>query len=321
MNQGALGNTFFFGWEVALMEWLQVHMGAAGTALAGICTMFGEELILIAVVGFLYWCYDKEYGKFVGTNLVFAAVLNPLIKNIFLRRRPYLDHEGIKCLKPVDADAAIDDIAAQGYSFPSGHSMNAASTYGALAAYRKNRWTFIAAVLIPLLVGVSRFCLGVHYPTDVLVGWICGFLVIALISFLQTKIKDRRLLYLLLLIAGLPGFFYCKSDDYYTTYGMMAGVFAGFLFEERYVHFENTKNPVRCILRLLGGVAVFFLVNMLLKLLFSAAFLAGGTLAAHLVRSCRYAVVCFAVIGIYPLLFKVTAKVKVSRLSDRHPEH
>lgn len=307
------GNAFFFGWEIALMEWLQAHMGAAGTAFAGICTMFGEELILIVIVGFLYWCYDKEFGRFVGTNLVFAAVLNPLIKNIFLRRRPYFDNAEIKCLKPVDADAAIDDIAAQGYSFPSGHSMNAASTYGSLAVYKKNRWTLTAALLIPFLVGVSRFCLGVHYPTDVLVGWICGFLVIALISFLQTRIRDRRLLYLLLLIAGLPGYFYCKSDDYFTAYGMMLGVFAGFLFEERYVHFANTKNPLFCVLRIVGGVTVFLLLNMLLKLPFSAGFPESGTLAAHLIRSCRYAVVCFAAIGIYPMLFRLTEKTESTK--------
>lgn len=297
------GHTFFFDWEVALIEWLQAHMGAAATAFAGICSMFGEELILIAIVGFLYWCYDKEYGKFVGTNLVFASVLNPLIKNIFLRRRPYFDNAGIKCLKPVEAEAAIDDIAAQGYSFPSGHSMSAAGTYGALAVYRKNRWTWTAAVLIPFLVGVSRCCLGVHYPTDVLAGWAGGVLVIALISFLQAKIHDRRLLYLLLLLAGLPGYFYCKSDDYYTTYGMMLGVFVGFLFEERYVHFEGTRKPLQCALRILGGVAVFLGSNMLLKRLFSASFLESSVLAAHLVRSCRYALVCFVAVGIYPMLF------------------
>lgn len=295
------------------MEWLQAHMGSVGTALAGICTMFGEELILIAVVGFLYWCYDKEYGKFVGTNLVFAVVLNPLIKNIFLRRRPYFDHEGIRCLKPVDADAAIDDLAAQGYSFPSGHSMSAAGTYGSLAAYRKNRWTLAAAILIPLLVGVSRFCLGVHYPTDVLVGWLCGFLVIALIGFMQVKVRDRRKLYLILALAGLPGYFYCKSDDYFTAYGMMLGVFCGILFEERYVHFANTRNPMLCILRIAGGLAVFLVLNMLLKLLFSGEFLGNGSLAAHLVRSCRYGVACFVVIGVYPMLFKAEEKIRVKK--------
>ncbi len=309
MNQEILGSTFFFQWEVSLIEWLQAHMGAVGTALAGLCTMFGEDLILIAAVGFLYWCYDKEYGKFVGTTLVVGAVLNPMIKNIFMRRRPYMDHAGIKCLRPVDGGAPIEDIAAQGYSFPSGHSMNGAATYGAIAAYRKNRWTMRAAVLLAYLIGLSRFCLGVHYPTDVLAGWTLGALVILLARFLRKKIRDSRLLYLLLLGAGLPGYFYCRSNDYFTTYGMMAGVFAGFLFEERFVHFQNTKKPVPCILRMLGGAAFFLLLNAALKLPFDADLLEGGTLGARLVRSLRYGLLCFGAIGVYPMLFQIGSKL------------
>ena len=124
--------SFYFEWEVALQAWIQSFMGSFGTAVMSFLTLFGEEVMLIGILGYIYWCYDKEFGKFIGGNVVVGIVLNPLLKNLALRRRPYFDHPNIQCLKPVHADADIYDIAAQGYSFPSGHSMNSAVIYGSL---------------------------------------------------------------------------------------------------------------------------------------------------------------------------------------------
>ena len=116
-----MGVTFFFDWEVNLMIWLQRVLGEGFVTVGTVMTLFGEEMVLIAIMGFLYWSYDREFGKYVGLNVAFATVVNPMVKNIFLRRRPYFDTPEIKCLKPVDADADLYDINAQGYSFPSGH--------------------------------------------------------------------------------------------------------------------------------------------------------------------------------------------------------
>lgn len=303
------GNTFFFDWEVSLMAFLQSHMGSFGATLASILSTFGEELVMIAILGFIYWCYDKKFGKFIALNIVMVSILNPLLKNIFLRRRPYFDNPQIKCLKPVDKGADIYDIAAQGFSFPSGHSSNAAATYGSLAAYKKKNKAMLAiAIILPLLVGVSRFCVGVHYPTDVICGWLLGLIVIFLVPFLHKKIKNEPLFYLVMLLIGLPGWFYCTTNDFYTGYGMMIGFFAGFLFEERFVKFEVTKKVIPSVLRVLCGGALYFGLNTLLKLPFPTDFLTSGTFLAFLVRTIRYAVVCFVVIGVYPMIFKIFKK-------------
>jgi len=300
-----VGNTFFFDWEVSLILWLQAHMGAAGTAIASFLSAFGEELACVAVIGFLYWCYDKRFGRFVGLNVLVGLVLNPMLKNIFIRRRPYFDTPEIQCLKPVDKSADIYNIAAQEYSFPSGHSTNAVAVYGSVAEYAKKHALTVIAVVLTLLIGVSRFCLGVHYPTDVLCGWVLGLVIIVAVPRLQQRFHNQRLFYGLLLLLGLPGFFYCKSSDFFTGYGMLAGFVLGVEFEERYVNFENTRSPLRSVLRVLGGVAVFFGLNTLLKLPFSKDFLENGTMAACLVRTLRYAVVIFADMGVYPLVFRL----------------
>ena len=307
------GNTFFFSWEVRLMEWLQAHIGAAGISVLSYLSMFGEELILILILGFLYWSYDKRMGKRVGLSVLVALVWNPMIKNIALRRRPYFDNEGIEILRVVEPDADIYDISAQGYSFPSGHSSNAASLYGSVAACAKKKWLTVLAIVLPLLVGFSRVVVGAHYPTDVLAGWALGALVVLLVSFLQKRISSTPLLYGILLVTAIPGFFYCRSADYFTGVGLLLGFMGGTLLEERFVRFESTRNPVRSILRVLGGIAVYFVLNTALKAPFPKEFLEGGSYAALMVRCARYAVIAFVDFGVYPMLFRVTAKIPAAK--------
>lgn len=304
-----MGNTFYFGWEVELMEWIQSWAGPAWVRVFSFLTMFGEQLLMIAVMGFLYWGVDKKAGRRLGLYIITITVWNPLVKNIFLRRRPYFDHPGIRCLHPVSKEADIYDIAAQGYSFPSGHSSDAMGLFGGLARCKKARWSVTLAVIMPLLVGISRIALGVHYPTDVLAGWALGALAVAVIELLDDRIRDKRLLYLLLALIGSTGWFYCDSNDFYTGYGMMLGVMAGLLFEEKYVRFQNTDSAVRRVLRLAGGVALYFGLNALLKLPFPASVLDAGDFTAHLIRASRYTVITFVMAGAYPMLFAVTARV------------
>lgn len=302
------GQTFFFEWEVRLIEWIQAHMGAAGGNIASFLSIFGDELVSVSIVAFLYWCIDKRIGRAVGLNLIMGCVWNPLVKNIFVRRRPYFDSPGVKCLKPVEENYDIYDMKAQGYSFPSGHSTTSVASTGSLAYFFRKKWLTIIAIVLPLLVGLSRVSLGVHYPTDVICGWTLGVAVVLLVPFLQDKIKNEWLFYGILLLTAVPGLFYCKSDDYFTGLGMLIGISAAVLFEERIVNFENTRKPLIMFLRMLFGYALFFALNALLKLPFNEAFLDSGTILAHLVRTLRYAIIIFTTMGIYPMFFGVFSK-------------
>ena len=300
-----MGNTFYFEWEVALMQWIQSRLGPVGTVIASLFSKMGEQLVCIAVLGFLYWSWEKEYGKYIGLNVLVGITLNPMIKNIFIRRRPYFDHPGIKCLKPVERGADIYDISAQGYSFPSGHSTNAVTLYTSLGRYKKNRLLMILGIIVPLLVGVSRFCVGVHYPTDVVCGWALGLIIVLLVPALQRAIKNRWIFYGLLVLIALPGWFYCRSNDYYTAFGVLIGFIFAVEFESRFVKFENTRNILRCILRVVLGVGVYFGFSTLLKLPFSKEFRDSASMASYAVRAARYCVIVFVTIGVYPLMFRL----------------
>lgn len=298
------GNTFFFPWEVSLEQWLQSHLGTAGTGIMSFFSAFGEEIILILILGILYWWYDKDVGKRVGLTALTAMCWNAEIKNLVLRLRPYMAHpEEIKILRVIEPDAHPMDISAQGYSFPSGHSANAASVYAAIAKELKKKWATVLAVALPLLVGFSRVVVGAHYPTDVMAGWAVGLLATLVVSLLTSRIRSKPALYGILLLTALPGLFFCKSKDYYTSVGLMIGFMAGTLLEEKTVHFENTRNILFGVLRLAGGFAIYFLLNKLLKLPFSGELLDGGSTGALLIRCARYAVIGFAEFGLYPMIF------------------
>ena len=314
----ASGNTFFFPWEVKLMEWLQTHIGGAGISIFSFFSMFGEELLLILILGFVYWSYDKKLGRTMGLSAIMGLIWNTMIKNIVLRRRPYFDHEGIKILRVVDPEADIYNISAQGYSFPSGHSTNAATVFGSLAVNLRKRWMTVLAIVIPLLTGISRFVVGAHYPTDVLCGWLLGAISVAIVRLLQARVKNTPALYGILLVATIPGFFYCKSADYFIGTGLLIGFMGATLLDDRCVHFENTRKPLWMVLRLLGGMAVYLVVNNALKLPFSKAFLSSGSTAALMVRCARYAVVAFVDFGVYPMLFRLEKRFE-GRAVLRHP--
>ena len=300
------GNAFAFDWEVSLMEWLQANLGEGVISVISFFSAFGEELLLVLILGFLFWGWDKKMGKAVGLNVLMGTVWNPMVKNIFLRRRPYFDNAGIKILRVVDPSADPMDIAAQGFSFPSGHSTNAATTYVGIAKEKKNKPLIALAVILPLMVGFSRVVVGAHFPTDVLAGWTLGLLVIGLVSLLRRVIKNDYAFYGALLLTALPGLFYCKSTDYFSSLGMLIGFIIGAIVEEKFIHFENTKNILRCVLRAAVGAGLFLALNTLLKLPFSKEFLNGSDYPSLLVRCGRYAVATFVEFGVYPMAFKYT---------------
>jgi len=303
-----MGNTFYFGWEVKLMESLQALLGSAGAGVASVFSMFGEELVLILILGFTYWCWDKSAGRRIGLNIIMGVVVNPLAKNIALRRRPYMDNQSIQCFRPVDSSASIYDIKAQGYSFPSGHSTNSAIAYGSLAYFFRGRLMTVIGILLPLLVGISRVCVGVHYPTDVICGWVLGLIIVFLMPWLQKKVPNKLVLYPIIFVLSCAGCFYCRTNDYFTGLGMMAGFFIGDIFEERVVKFENTRVWWRCILRVVLGGAIFIALNTALKLPFPKYMLEAENALAYLIRTVRYAVILFIEVGLYPMAFRILDK-------------
>ena len=90
---------------------------------------------------------------------------------------------------------------------------------------------------------------------------------------------------------------------------MLIGAIIAIPFERKYVNFQDTRKIPAMILRAIGAFAIYFGLNTLLKMPFSEAFLDSGSLSALLVRTARYIVIMFVIMGIYPKVFPLFEKI------------
>jgi len=160
--------------------WL-AEVGRDITALGGVAVLV---LATTAVIGFLW--LRRQFGMltFVLIATLGGLGLGALLKAVFARPRP-----------------AIVPHLSQAYtsSFPSGHSLMSAVVYltlGALVAavvsqQRLKIYVLAVALSVTGLVGLSRVYMGVHYPTDVLAGWMTG-LAWAALCWLAARWLQRR---------------------------------------------------------------------------------------------------------------------------------
>ncbi len=296
-------------WEANLIEWCQKSLSFA-VDFSKYFDFIGAETGLLVLVLVVMFCWKKKAGQKLALVVSCVNMWLPMIKSVVLRPRPYMEYpDRLKPLALSDERAAAMDVAAQGYSFPSMHSGSVSAVYFWLAKEVKKNWLWIVAGVLTVLVGVSRVVAGMHYPTDVLAGWILGFVVIGVFMLLDRYVHDERLYYAILLLSAVPGLFYVRTTDFFTALGCLSGIIAGITFERKYVNYEDTRKIPAMILRVLGAILLYFVVNTLLKLPFDKQFLAGTSLAAFLIRTVRYAVIMFLIVGVYPKAFPLFERI------------
>ncbi len=134
------------------------------TALGGVTVL---TLVTVLVLGFLVLRRKRASAQFLTVAIIGGLSLSLLMKTGFSRPRP---------------DLLPQSIEVSTASFPSGHSVMAAVTYLTLAVMlaqtedqpRMRAYYIICAIVLSVLVGISRIYLGVHWPSDVLAGWMLG---------------------------------------------------------------------------------------------------------------------------------------------------
>lgn len=307
-----IGNTFQFDWEVKLIEWCQNSIPSIIIDGLTYMSYLGDAVLSVAIICIFYLWYDKKLGRRILFTTITSMLFACEIKNIFKRRRPYFDNENIECLKIVDKEFDMFDVKKQGFSFPSLHSSNTVSIFGTIYDYYRHKPLLIIAIVIPLIVGTSRYVLGCHYPTDVIVGWMIGLSAVIIYSKIQTKLSDKQL-YICFIVLGLIGITYCESADFFQAYGIGLSFILCEKIDKKYINFKNTRNPIKGILRLLFGLGVFVLVSQVLKLPFSKEFLEGDSIVSNLYLAFRYGLSTFAGIGLTPIIYKYN----VFKLDDR----
>jgi len=136
-----------------------------------------QGIIAVIILITVFWTVNRKIGGRLLLLYFIAGMATWLLKDYIQLARPFM------------YDPALGLSQATGNSFPSGDACAATVVYGGLAAYFRNKFLYVAAVIIVSLVAYSRLALGVHYPTDVIGGIVLGILLL----MIQFKVIEKKL--------------------------------------------------------------------------------------------------------------------------------
>ncbi len=279
------------------------------TVMAAI-THLGEETVFMVAALVVFWCVSKRQGYYLLAVGFAGTVLNQFLKLLCRIPRPWV----------LDSDFTIVESAraqATGYSFPSGHTQNAVGTFGGIARFTRRKWVRAAAVIVAVLVPLSRMYLGVHTPLDVGVAAVIAVVLVFALYPLMERSDSRHgvmgvtLLVMLALAAGYLLFvslypFPADVDaanlasgveNAWKLLGATAGMLLGWWLDVKYIHFDTRAVWYVQAIKLLGGMALLLAIRAGLKAPLAAA------LGAGVGGAVRYAIVVLFAAAVWPMTF------------------
>lgn len=303
-------------WLIASLQ----ALGAWQTIPMKFFSFLGTEEFYMIVLPALYWCFSTSLGMRVAVILMLSTGINDAFKKIFRGPRPYW------------VSSKVQNFAEEtSFGVPSGHAQNAAAVWGIMAARLHKRWAWITALVLIFLIGISRLSLAVHFPHDVLVGWLLGFLLLWLTlrfwdpvtAWARKQTLPRQVFFAflaslgLLLFQALPfawlRFSGWQPPSEWASYASQAitleggltsgGTFFGLLSGAAWLAhlgwFQEKGPWWKLVLRYLLGVAGVLAIRYGLKFIFPA----DETFLAYLLRYVRYALIGFWMTGGAPWAF------------------
>jgi undecaprenyl-diphosphatase len=270
-------------------------------AIFAVLTFMGNEEFYLFLLPVVYWAIDREIGIRLGYLSLLSAWINSVFKHLFAIPRPTAPQLDIP-------------YPATDPSFPSGHAQGAVVNWAYLAYRFRNRIFWVVAVIVILGIGLSRLVLGVHFPQDVLGGWIIGLAVLLVYIWLEEPvgrwIADQRTLVQVLLAVGVPAalIFLHPADPKglypvagsVTPMSALAGLGVGLIMERAWVRFRVEGEWWRRVLRFLLGLGIVAVLYVGPRLLLPEEMDHGVEVITRMVR---YALVGWAVSFLAPWLF------------------
>lgn len=282
-----------------------------------IATYLGSELVFMVLAVALYWCASKSQGLYLMTVGYFGTVFNQALKLACRVPRPWVRDPSFSIVESARAGAT-------GYSFPSGHTQNAAGTFGSLAMSSRRKWLRVLLVLLALLTGFSRMYLGVHTPWDVGVSLMLAVVLVLVLHpvFRDLDARPKRfyLVLAVMLLCGVGYIFYAAYwpfpldmdpvnytdglSNAYKLVGALTGLAAGYAIDLNWIHFRTQAPLAGQICKCVLGLALVLALKEGLKLL-----LGSGNLA----NVVRYGIVLLFASGVWPMTFPFFEKIGKSR--------
>jgi len=218
-------------------------------------TLMGEEVFFTLLIFFLYWCIDRSTGVRLAILFLLSGYVNTVVKVLADQPRPFQYESQVRKL-----------FQASGGGLPSGHTQNTVVIWGELAFRFRKMWLWMITLLLMVLVPISRVYLGLHFPTDLVGGYLLGFSILLLYRWLEPGaaawLKSQGLAWQLSMALALPALMILlfPSDD---KNGLIAGATlmgmgAGFVLEQHFVEFQSGGIWWKQVVRFLLGAAILF---------------------------------------------------------------
>lgn len=241
-------------WGLDFVAWIQQYRSPVADKFMQHTTDLGGKYY-IYFLPFLLWCLNFHFMV-----RVFSLVLLSFFINISFK-------DGLALPRPFDVDPAITPDREWGYGMPSGHSQNSALLWVMLAINVGKRWFWIMALSIVYLIGFSRVYFGLHFPGDILGGWVLA----AVLLWINYLWGDRFLQWLNKQTIGfLIGSLWLLLTGLYLHYRgvdmpIMAGIIAislgfgtGYMITSRFLHYNGYGNIWQRLLRSAVGLIILF---------------------------------------------------------------
>ncbi|MBQ6840172.1 MAG: phosphatase PAP2 family protein [Oscillospiraceae bacterium] len=277
-------------------------------------TYFGDEIAFLVTALILFWCVDKRHGYYILAVGFIGTLANQFMKLWFRIPRPWVKDPNFTILEQARE-------AASGYSFPSGHSQSAVGTFGGIAYITKNKVVRIIAIIIAVLVPISRMYVGVHTPMDVLVASLMALVLIVVLRPVIFESEGKYIPYLLGIMTVLAVAYLCFVEFYpfpsdvdahnlasgiknaYTLLGSLLGLLLVYTVEKRWIRFPVKAVWWAQVLKIVIGLGLVLAVKSGLKDPLNALF--GESVG----RAARYFLIVVVAGMVWPLSFRWFSKL------------
>ncbi len=169
-----------------ILWWIAEHLRVSwlNGPVVRFSTLGNAGLLFIAVtLVLLVFKRTRRMGVHTAAGLIVDVLaVNVTIKPLVSRARPWLVMEGFQTLTR----------SSDPNSFPSGHTCAAFAFAAAIWVATPNKKIRAAALIVAVLMGLSRLYVGVHFPSDVLAGMVIGSLCGLLGGFLARRVLTWR---------------------------------------------------------------------------------------------------------------------------------
>jgi undecaprenyl-diphosphatase len=266
-------------WGVRVILALQQYSPTLDGLFAALTMVSDTEFYMLALP-FVYLSVDRRTGARLTAWVLLSTYLNAAAK--VLAGQP----------RPAEYDASVRALReAMRGGFPSGHTQNVVVTWGYLSARYRRRWLWALTGVLIVLVPLSRVYLGVHFPHDLLGGYLLGagllFGVLAVEDRVGRWVSQLALAWRVALpvVGGVVLALLVRGEDTAAVSATLSGLGAGYALERQWVRFALHASWWRRIAGYVLAVAILVATWYGLRLAFE------GLAPAPLLRYVRYAIV------------------------------